>query len=549
MVGRLKTLIVAAALLTSCLTVSAQRDLKPALDSIESNRILDHVRILASDKFEGRAPGTRGEDLTVEYLVDQFKRAGLTPGNPDGTFIQKVPLVGYQTVPQLDVFSGGQKLSLKFLDDFVHDFPALRPSARVGNVPIVFAGYGIVAPEYGWDDYNGVDVRGKLVLVLSGEPQVPDKSDPKKLDANVFRGETRTYYSTRESKFDIAAKKGAAGVLVIYDPEKAKTFSLFQTFAKMEGFAIKPQDRNTKTLISGLITTNASRRLFSATGRDLDQLEKAAKLTGFRAVECDGRANIAVTSKLRNVVSRNVVARVEGSDPKLRSEYIVYSAHWDHLGRDPNLKGDPIYNGAMDNAIGTAQLLEIARAFAMSTKKPKRSILFIAVTAEEKGYLGSRYYVQHPLFPISKSVANINLDGGNAWGVTRDLLTANYGLSTLDEVLEVAAKAQNRSFTKESVDDGGLYFGSDQVEFAKAGIPAIFPFSGFEYVGKPKDFADKKWEAYSANDYHQVSDELRPDWDLSGAAEDAKWLLIAGANVANSATRPAWKRGVEFRRK
>lgn len=521
-------------------------ELRPALRSVEAERILEHVKKLASDTFEGRAPGTVGEKLTINYLAEQFKKSGINPGNPNGTFFQNVPLVGYRTVPQIDVEVAGKKVPFAFFDDFVHDYPLLRPSATVKNAPIVFAGYGIVAPQYGWDDYKGLDVRGKLVIVLSGEPAVADKSDPKKLDASMFRGETRTFYSTREFKFDLAAKKGAAGVLVVYDPTKANTYSLFQTFAKMEGFALKPSRTNTRTLISGLMTIDAAKRIFSASGQDLEKLSANAEQVGFSAVETQARANITVRSKLRNVVSRNVVARIEGSDPALKNEYVIYSAHWDHLGRDRKLKGDQIYNGAIDNAIGTAMLLEVAKGFARLPKKPRRSILFIATTSEEKGYLGSRYYTRNPLYPIADAVANINLDGGNAWGITKDVLSASYGHSTLDETLEEAAAMQKRIFLRESLGDGGYYFASDQIEFAKAGIPSIFPFSGFNYAGKPKDFGDGKWNSYSDNDYHQVSDEIRPDWDLSGAAEDTRWLLIAGWNVSQTTERPKWKPESEF---
>lgn len=521
-------------------------ELGPALWSVEAKRISEHVKKLASDKFEGRAPGTTGETLTVNYLAEHFKKPGVTAGNPNGTYFQNVALVGYRTVPKIEVEAAGKKVPFVFLDDFVHDFPVLRPAATVKNAPIVFAGYGIVAPQYGWDDYKGLDVRGKLVIVLSGEPAVADKTDPKKLDASMFRGETRTYYSTREFKFDLAAKKGAAGILIVYDPTKANTYSLFQTFAKMEGFALKPTDANTRTLISGLMTIEAAKRIFSASGQDLEKLSGNAAQAGFSAIETQARAEITVRSKLRNVVSRNVVARIEGSDPVLKNEYMIYSAHWDHLGRDRKLKGDQIFNGAIDNAIGTAMLLEVANGFASLPKKPRRSILFIATTSEEKGYLGSRYYARNPLYPIADAVANINLDGGNAWGITKDVLSASYGHSTLDETLEEAAAMQKRGFLRESLGDGGLFFGSDQIEFAKAGIPSIFPFSGFDYAGKPKDFGEGKWSSYSDNDYHQVSDEIRPDWDLSGAAEDARWLLIAGWNVSQATERPKWKPESEF---
>lgn len=555
---RTRVVVLLVSLLVVILPVASQESgvssdilttLKPALESIRADRIFDSIKILASDEFEGRGPGTHGEKLTVDYLVDQFKRSGLKPGNPDGTFVQKVPLIGYQTIPKIDIEVGGKKTSLSFLDDFVHDVPALRPEASAGNAGIVFAGYGIVAPEFGWDDYKDIDVRNRLMIVLSGEPSRPDKEDPNKLDRSFFKGDTRTYYSTRESKFDLAARKGAAGILVVYDPEKAKTYSLFQTFAKMEGFGLKPSNPNSAPLVSGLMTIGAARRIFSLAGTDFDKLQTAASQPEWKTVEINAKANISVKSTIRYVNSRNVVARIEGSDPKLKDEYVIYSAHWDHLGKDTNLTGDQIYNGAQDNAVGTAQLLEVARGFARLARKPKRSILFIAVTAEEKGFLGSRYYAQHPLFPVSKTVANINLDGGNVWGVTADLITTGYGLSTLDEFLAEAARIQGRKFINEAIDNGGLYFGSDQIEFAKVGIPACFPFSGSEYIGRPNDWGDKNWEAYSQERYHQVSDEVKPDWDLSGAAEDAKWLLITGYNVAQSAKRPEWKAGSEFRRR
>ncbi len=521
--------------------------LKPALDSVQGEEILAHIKKLSSDEFEGRGPTTRGEDLTVNYLIDQFKRSGLEPGNPDGTFVQKVPMVGFLSQPTIDVESDGKKVPLNFQNDFVHDYPALRSSVSTKNSGVVFAGYGIVAPQYGWDDYKDVDVRNKLVIVLSGEPSAPDKNDPSKLDPDVFKGDTRTYYSTREFKYNIAAKKGAAAILVITDPEKSITYSLFQTFAKMEGFALNPRTPTPAFAMAGLMTINAARRLFAAAGKDLDKFEVSAGRKDFRPVSINASANISLKTKLRNVTSHNVVARIEGSDPRLKNEYVIYSAHWDHLGIDKNLKGDQIFNGAQDNAVGTAQLLEVARGFARLASKPKRSILFIAVTAEEKGFLGSRYYAQHPLFPVAKTVANINLDGGNVWGVTADLITTGYGLSTLDEFLAEAARIQGRKFINEAIDNGGLYFGSDQIEFAKVGIPACFPFSGSEYIGRPNDWGDKNWEAYSQERYHQVSDEVKLDWDLSGAAEDARWLLITGYNVAQSAKRPEWKAGSEFK--
>jgi Zn-dependent M28 family amino/carboxypeptidase len=491
-----------------------------------------HLEQLASDEFEGRAPGTRGETLTINYLAEQFKRAGAAPGNPDGTYFQKVPLVGYTSVPKIEVEAGGQTTELKFLEDFVHDTVALRTAVSVKHAGIVFAGHGIVAPAWGWDDYKNLDVRNKLVIVLSGEP--------KSTDPGFFKGDTRTWYSSRSFKFDLAESKGAAGILVVTDPSKSDTFSIFQTFAKMEGCALSPSGAKSPTLIAGLITTQAARRLLQLGGLDLDSAKPGA-LPGVTA-------GISVRSRLRPFVSHNVVARVAGTDPLLKDEYVVYTAHWDHLGKDPTLTGDPIYNGAIDDGVGTAQLLEIARGFAAS-KGPRRSILFMATTAEEKGYLGSRHYARRPLYPIAKTVANFNLDGGNVWGVTADVTSSGYGLSTLDESLAQAARQQGRKFIEESLDDNGLYFASDQIEFARVGVPAVFPFSGFEYVGKPKEYGEQKWSAFSSNDYHKPSDEVRPDWDYSGAALDAQWLRIAGELVANADQRPEWKSASEFARR
>ncbi len=516
--------------------------LDPALATIQARDLAAHIQQLASDEFEGRGPGTRGETLTIQYLAAQLQQSGLAPGNPDGTYFQDVPLVGYRSVPKIEIAAGDRKLALVFLDDFVHDRTALQARASIRNAEVVFAGYGIVAPAYGWDDYKDIEIRNKLVIVLSGEPTRPD-------DPAFFKGAMRTWYSTRDFKFDLAAARGAAGILVVSDPQKSPAYSIFRTFAKMEGSALKPSRGETSPLITGLITVDAARRMLSLAGQDLEKLQAAASLPGSRALLTGARANISVRNSLRNFVSHNVVARVQGSDPRLRNEYVVYTAHWDHLGRDPNLAGDQIYNGAIDNAAGTSQLLEVAHAFAALAAKPRRSILFIATTAEEKGYLGSRFYVQHPIVPLLKTVACINLDGGNVWGLTSDLITTGYGLSTLDETLGDAARLQGRTFVNAAIDDGGLYFASDQIEFAKAGIPAAFPFSGSEYVGKPAEFGNARWEAYSNSDYHQVSDEVRPDWDLTGAAEDARWLMIAGHQVADSDQWPAWKPGSEFTRK
>ena len=545
---RKQAVLFLAFVLTSALPYICQRPtddldvikiLSPTLDSIEGNRILNHIKVLSSDKFEGRNPGTIGESLTVNYLVDQFKRAGLRPGNPNGTFVQNVSMVGFLSKPQIEVKVGSTSISLNYPDDFVHDIPRPQSIVNVKGSNVVFAGYGIVAPQYGWDDYKSIDVRNKTVIVLSGEPALPD--------AAMFKGDLSTYYSTREFKYQIAKSKGAAAILVVTDPAKQQTFSLYQTFAKIEGATLRSRSARNELALTGLLTINATRRIFNAAGTNFDDQQKAAQSKNFTPFAIGAAADIKIASKIRHFYSKNVIARIEGSDSKLKSEYVVYSAHWDHLGKDTSLKGDQIYNGAFDNASGTASMVELARAFAKLKLKPKRSVLFIATTGEEKGYLGSRYFVESQLYPLSSLIANINIDGCNVFGLTSDTASTGFGNSTLDEVLADAAKLQGRTFQQSSIDNGGTYFASDQIEFAKAGIPAAFPWNGNNYKGKSPDFSDKVWEQQSKN-YHQVSDEVKPDWDLSGAVEDAQWLMIAGYLVANEPNRPMWLVGSEFKR-
>lgn len=519
----------------------------PKFAEISAKQLMTHVRELASDRFEGRGPTTKGEELTVAYLIRQLKGAGLMPGNPDGTYVQDVPLVGYRSQPNLTFTVRGKTLPMQFPDDFIHEFPRLTTHAEAIAAPVIFGGYGIVAPEFGWDDYKGTDVAGKVVLLMGGEPSRPDKKNPKNLDSKFFRGEMRTRYSGRDYKAECLRMKGAAGVVFLASAESPKSFNIYKTFAVMEGLDFPDEASNKHKLVTtGVLHPRAAEQVFRAAGLDLNDLKLKAKAPTFRPVALQATADLKIETSLRPTSSQNVVGIVRGSDPKLRNEYVVISAHWDHLGKDPNLKGDQIYNGAIDDGIGVSQLLEMARSFQKLKVKPKRSILFILTTAEEKGWLGSKYYVQHPLYPLKQHVANINLDGGNAWGRTRDLMVSGYGLSTLDAILGQAAKEQGRKFQQESIDDDGLYFGSDQIEFARGGIPAVFPFSGFDYIGKPKDFGDQKWSHYGEHDYHQVSDEIKPDWDLSGAAEDARWMAIAAYKVANNGKRPHWLPGAEL---
>ncbi len=520
-----------------------------ALDTITSKDILRHTRVLSSDEYEGRAPGTRGEDLTVKYLTDEFKRLGLKPGNPDGTYTQKVPLAGFTAQPTASFDAKGEKIDLSFPNDYVAVSRRYVPEINVVNSDVVFVGYGVVAPEYGWDDYKGLDVRGKTVVMLINDPAVPDANDASKLDDKMFKGRAMTYYGRWTYKYEIASEKGAAACIIVHETAPAGyPYEVVSGSWGRENFDIVRADKNAGRVgIEAWITSERARQLFTASGQDFDTLKKAATRRDFKPVTLDARANFDLKNTLRTIDSRNVIAKIEGSDARLKNEYVIYTAHWDHLGRDPKINGDGIFNGALDNASGTAGLLEIAEAFTKMLPKPKRTILFLAVTAEEKGLLGAKYYATNPLYPLNKTLANINMDGVNQWGKTRDIIIVGLGNSTLDDVLRAAAAQRNRVIKPDAEPEKGFFYRSDHFEFAKQGVPALYTDAGDDFINKPAGYSQTKRDEYTARDYHKVSDEIKPDWDLSGAVEDLRLLATVGYTVAQGARYPEWKPGTEFR--
>ncbi|MHC2990382.1 peptidase M28 [Pontibacter sp. HJ8] len=524
-------------------------NLQPALQSINASDLLKHTKVLASDAFEGRGPGTAGEDSTVNYLTREFKRLGLQPGNPDGTFVQKVPMFGFTAQPKASFTAGGKTINLSFPNDYVAVSRRFVQDVNVNNSDIVFVGYGIVAPEYGWDDYKGLDVKGKTIVMLINDPPIPSPNNPDQLDSTMFGGKAMTYYGRWTYKYEIAAEKGAAAAIIIHETGPAGyPYEVVSGSWGRENFDISNPDKNMGLLaVESWITDSKAKELFTAAGTNFDQLKNAARQKGFKPVPLKAKANFTIKNQLREIESRNVIAKLEGSDPELKDEYIIYTAHWDHLGKDNKLKGDQIYNGAMDNASGTAGLIELAKAFAALSEKPKRSILFLAVTAEEKGLLGSKYYATNPLYPLNKTLANINMDVLNAYGPTEDVVVIGYGNSTLEEILAQAAHSQNRHIVPESSPEKGSFYRSDHFEFAKQGVPALYAKSGVIGRGQPADFITKKQEQYTAADYHKVSDEVRDDWNLDGAIEDLQLFFRVGYRVANGATSPEWKEGTEFK--
>ncbi len=530
----------------------SRNPLNKAREGITSESLLSGIKTLASDEFEGRKPGSAGEAKTVAWIEQQFRQAGLKPGNPDGTYIQQVPLAGITSNDQTEIAVKGQKLELARRKDYVANSSHFVPAVEVKNSDIVFVGYGVVAPEYNWDDYKDVDVKGKTILMLIGDPPVPEIADPKKLNDKLFQGKAMTYYGRWTYKYEIATQKGAAAAIIIHETGPAGyPFEVVSTSWGGENFGLQRADNNqSRVPVEGWITWDKASELAKMAGLDLVRLKNASVARDFRPVELPGAtASFSVTNTLRKIESRNVVARLEGSDPTMKEQHVIYTAHWDHLGRDTSLSGDQIFHGAHDNATGVAGLLELARAYAKLSPAPKRSILFLAVTAEEQGLLGAEYYAENPLYPLKRTLADINLEGLNTWGRTKDLTIYGYGNSTLDLVAEKVLKSHSRVVTPDPEPEKGHFFRSDHFAFAKEGLPSFAPAPGVNFIDKPADYGLKTRAAFDALDYHKPTDQVKPNWDLSGAVEDLGVLFEMGFQLAQGDTFPDWGVSSEFRAK
>ena len=557
---RIVTALLAAILAVSCSgsppPASSESNVGPSvpegrvpigqLPDIDMAAVLTHTKTLSSDEFEGRLPGTKGEELTVSYLIRQFQEAGLKPGNTDGTYVQKVPLVGITPAPTpLVLKKGRDEQTLKWRDEVVAWTKHVAPTASIANSDLVFVGYGVVAPEFNWDDYKGVDVKGKTIVMLVSDPPVPDAANPSELDPKVFGGRAMTYYGRWTYKYEIAAEKGAAGALLIHETEPAGyPFQVVQDGFTGERFDLVTPDKNmSRSAVEAWISVDAARKLLKLGDQDFDKLKQQAATREFKPVPLGVTASMTLQNKLRTIDSQNVVAKLEGSDPAAKDEYVIYSAHWDHFGR----RDEGIFHGARDNALGCAALLEMARAFAKAPTPPRRSILFLAVTAEEQGLLGSEYYAVTPIYPLAKTVANINMDSWNTAGRTKDLTIVGLGASDLDDYVREAAAEQGRVIHGDAEPEKGFYYRSDHFSFAKRGVPALNPEGGVEYVGKDADYGKKVREDWTANRYHKPTDVVTPDWDLSGMNEDLKVYFAVGYRVAQAERFPEWKPGNEFK--
>ncbi|WP_396625508.1 M28 family metallopeptidase [Luteitalea sp.] len=520
------------------------------LPAMDGARLLEQIRALSADELQGRKPGTEGETRTVAYLEQQFKALGLQPGNTDGTYVQDVRLVGLTPSQKrpLTVTGGGKTTTFAWRDEVVAWSKRVADQASIENSELLFVGYGVTAPEFDWNDFKDVDIKGKTIVVLVNDPQVPSASDPATLDEKVFGGRAMTYYGRWTYKYEEAARRGAAGVLIVHETGPAGyPFTVVQGNLGERLDLVREDKGMSRASIEGWLSLDAARKLMAMAGQDLDALKKQALTRAFTPVPLGLSASLTIGSTVRTMASKNVLAKLEGSDPTLKDEFVLYTAHWDHFGVGEPVDGDRIYNGALDNASGTAMVLEIARAFTQATPKPKRSVVFLMVTAEEQGLLGSAYYAEYPVYPLAKTVAVVNIDGVNQWGRTKDLTVIGLGASQLDDYLREAATEQGRTLRPDPESEKGYYYRSDHFNFAKKGVPALYIDSGIEYVGKDADYGTKKRDEYTSRDYHAPSDEVKDDWDLSGAVEDGRLLMGVGYRVANAATWPEWAPGNEFR--
>jgi len=509
--------------------------------AIRATDISARTRFLAHDLLEGRGPGSRGSDVAMQYIASEMESFGLAPGAADGTFFQRVPLVGITVAapPTITFTAERETVTLSSGADFILTSGVHRPAVQVPATELVFVGYGIVAPEYGWDDYKDVDVTGKIVVVMNNDPET---------DPALFAGKTRLWYGRYDYKYLQAARKGAAGTIILHTtPSAGYPWSVVQTSNAREKFELPDEGTEPRSLARMWATEASVRKLFAAARVDYDAALKSAEARAFRPKPLGIRTEIAWTSSIRKIESANVLGLLRGSDPKLREEVVVFTAHHDHLGIGEAKNGDATYNGAVDNASGVAALLTMARAYTTATR-PRRSLLFAAVTAEEQGLLGSEFYARHPTFAPGRIAANINMDSMNVHGKTTDLGFIGYGRSSLDAVVESVAAAQGRSVHGDAFPERGGFYRSDQFNFAKIGVPALYVGGGPSYVGRPKGWGERQRDLYVGQRYHQPSDEFDPSWNLEGAVEDAQLMALVGLRVANAARLPTWNPNDEFAR-
>jgi Zn-dependent M28 family amino/carboxypeptidase len=511
-----------------------------AAKAITRNALEGPIRFLADDLLEGRGPGSRGDELTQAYLATTLESMGYEPGGQNGQWLQTFEIIGVDAkMPDTwELKAGSQTVALKSRDDFIASSGVQEPSASLKNAELVFVGYGIEAPEYQWNDFKGMDLKGKVLVMLNNDPDW----DPK-----LFEGNRRLYYGRWTYKYESAARQGAAGAIIVHTtPSAGYPWQVVQTSWTGEQFEL-PAAGEPRIQVAGWTTEDAARKLLQAAGHDLAKLVEQAKNRDFKPVPLGITTSMTLQNKISKKKTANVLGLLRGSDPNLKEEVVLYSAHHDHFGiGEPDKEGDKIYNGAIDNASGCAQLLAIAKAFTELPQRPRRSILIGFVAAEEQGLLGSEYLAAHPPVPAGKIAANINYDSGNVLGKTADLTYIGLGKSSLDAVVQTLAASQSRKLLGDQFPDRGFFYRSDQFNFAKIGVPAIYLEGGTDFIGKPKEWGKQQVEDYEEHRYHQPSDEYDPKWTYDGMIRDAQIGFYAGLQIATDPKLPAWNPGDEF---
>jgi Zn-dependent M28 family amino/carboxypeptidase len=507
-------------------------------NSISDADIREPLKILSSDEFEGRLPTTEGEKKTIDYLVSQFKEAGLAPGNGD-SYLQKVALMEITANPDMTMTIGNNSFSYK--EDMVASSKREQASVSLNDSELVFVGYGVNAPEYKWNDYEGLDVKGKTVVILINDPGFENPKSGK------FQGTTMTYYGRWSYKYEEASRQGAAAAIIVHESAPASYgWSVVANSWSGPQYGLVSEDKGaSRVAVEGWLTLDAAKQVFSDAGLDFDA-EKANAMAGPYHKAMDITASVTVENTFKKSESNNVIATLPGST--FADDHIIYTAHWDHLGKDESKEGDQIYNGAHDNATGTAAMIAMAKAYASLTPKPKRSVSFLVVTAEEQGLLGSKYYAANPVIPLERTVANINMDAMNVLGKTKNVAVVGMGKSELETYLKAAAKKQGRVLTQEDKPEAGYYYRSDHFSFAKQGVPALYAEGGNEPADEETAKYRKRMNVIVTGCYHQVCDEYRENWDLGGIVQDTQMLFDVGVNVANAPMWPKWNEGSEFQR-
>jgi len=508
-------------------------------DRIEGEKIRPHVKFLASDLLEGRGPGARGGLLAQDYIAAQFAAAGLKPAGDAGTYLQRVPLKLVEpdaAKAHLSFSIAGQNVELKWLDDFIGTTHQQQPNVNF-DADVVFVGHGIRAPEFGWDDYRGVDVKGKVVVLFTGEPP---SNDPK-----FFAGKALTYYGRWTYKYEEAARQGAIGALIIHTtPTASYGWQVVRGQSRPMPQVAHAPGAPALTL-AGWVTSEAGAKLLAALNLDVDTALAAADKRGFQAQVLNAKIKVDMEFRVSDINTGNVIGMVQGSDPELKSEAVIFTAHWDHLGIGVPVNGDAIYNGALDNATGSAMLIEMARAWASMEPKPKRTAYFAAVTAEESGLLGSTYLAEHPPVPAGKIAANLNFDSFAPLGRTRDAGAQGAERTTLRDLVRKEAHDAGLTLKGDTHPEAGGYYRSDHFSFARAGVPAFSIAMGGNYIAKPAVFTPERMKKFGAS-YHQPSDEYSEDWDFSGMEQFARFGVTLGVHIANLDALPTWQKGDEF---